>query len=466
MPTAHTSVPTTPVPTGIYNICQIVQITSNLQAECINRTVSPLPGQAAPTPRIISPLFNITQADSNVTSFVFTLPIDPQLYVELGKISRPCEGQELSCEWQDPDTFEFRRSGCAVSTAKVNMGSGVVGTECTCTHLTVFAIVLREDLQLAPLCQAQEVDYVLIALYATLAAGLVVQLARVVKYKVFQASQASVVQHSMLCLVCVLRIVYLVAKPVITSLAGLVLLGLLPSAITLSLFIHLLLTWTSLQLATFELSPFDRFRVPFIVMTLLVFVVVAGIVVLAEVTSEVATVQIGSSVLAALYAVMCVLVLLSGLGMRRSISVVDAARGTDWRVVFRFRLLVATLGLSACLLLVACLWVAAVQSDIVTSSAATLATTASFYVCDWLSLCMLTWLFSFAVTEAKARRREGLRRVTADSSNSKKDFRKDSSSSSKRDNRKDSSSNSSSKRDNRKDSSSSSRKDNTVELDH
>lgn len=41
----------------------------------------------------------------------------------------------------------------------VDMGSGIIGTECTCSHLTVFAIALRNSKQLAPMCHASEVDY-------------------------------------------------------------------------------------------------------------------------------------------------------------------------------------------------------------------------------------------------------------------------------------------------------------------
>jgi len=366
--------------------------------ECINETLTPAYGPGSP---IISPLFNITQPDSNATSFVFILPINPQTYTEVGKISQGCETQELSCEWQDPHTLAFLWSGCSVSRAKVNMGSGIIGTECTCTHLTVFAIALRSDLHLAPLCHAQSVDYTLIALYSVLLAALVVQLARVGKY--MQEKYIPLTQHSMLLLVCVLRIVYLIAKPSIGSLAGLVLLGLLPSAFALSLFIYLLLTWASVQFATFEASPFDRYRIPFIVMTALVFFVVFLLTILVGVNPDMDIVRGGSYVLAILYAVICVMVLVLGLGMRNSISAGDAIREKDWRVVFRCRLLIITVSLSALLFVVACLWVAAVQTDIVTSSAATLATTATFYICDWLSLCVLTWMFSFVVTEARTR---------------------------------------------------------------
>lgn len=112
----------------------------------------------------------------------------------------------------------------------------------------------------------------------------------------------------MLLLTCALRIAYLVAKPVIGSLAGLVLLGLLPSVVALGLFFHLLLSWASVQLAAFDASPFDRFRIPFVVMTGLVLLVVVVITIVVGVNPSVDAVQDGSYVLAALYAAVCLLV--------------------------------------------------------------------------------------------------------------------------------------------------------------
>lgn len=400
---------------------------------------------------LISPLFNITESDSdlnNKTQFVFTLPIDVKTFQEVGKLSEACSSRELSCEWQHPETLEFQQSGCAVSRAMVDMGSGRVGTECTCTHLTVFAIAMRTQMRFAPLCQAQEVDYVLLALYISLAMWLVVQCARILYHKLYKSSIISFIQHSLLLFVCVLRVAYLLAKPVISSLAGLVLLGLLPSAVCLSLFVHLLLVWASLQLTTFQTSPFARFRKPFLLVTVLMFLLVLVLVVLLAALPDSSTphttsddtstpdssddtstssaamqiVQGGSYLFAALTAIVCVLVLLSGLGLRRSLGSASsspsvtvtsssAASAREWSQLLRHRLLLATVGLSICLSIVACLWAAAVQTDILVSSAATLVTTTSFYVFDWLSLCVMAWVFSKAVREAvrrsKARKAKG-----------------------------------------------------------
>jgi len=339
--------------------------------------------------------------------------------MELGKISDQggCDYRELSCEWQDPQSLEFRQSGCAVSQAMVDMGSGVIGTQCTCTHLTVFAIALRNKQQLSPLCHATEVDYVLLALYAVLSVCVLVQLARITYYKLPKVSLA---QHSLLLLASVLRIAFLVAKPVIESLAGLVMLGLLPSVIALILFIYLMLTWASLQLVGINLDPFARFRIPFVVVAVgvLVLAIALVIAVAASDATDAATmrqdvVSSGSYVLAALYAVVCVLVILAGFGLRKSLAqlsshssgISTASSGTpnNWREMFRWRVLVATVGLSSCLFASACLWVAAVQTDIIVSDAATLGTTTAFYVCDWLGLCLLTWLLSHAIATAAKR---------------------------------------------------------------
>jgi len=123
----------------------------------------------------------------------------------------------------------------------------------------------------------------------------------------------------------VLRIAFLVAKPVIESLAGLVMLGLLPSVIALNLFIYLMLTWASLQLGTINVDPFARFRIPFVVVAVgvLVLAIALVIAVAASDATDAATVRqdvvsSGSYVLAALYAAVCVLVILAGFGLRKS----------------------------------------------------------------------------------------------------------------------------------------------------
>lgn len=380
-------------------ICKLAIVDSGLNVQCVPPT---------PTPTgilVLSPLLNITRNDTNETTFVFTLPIDPQAYNQIGTLTQACYGQQISCEWQDPNSLAFQRSGCAVSKQNVDMGSGIVGTECTCTHLTVFAIIMRSELQLAPLCQAKDVDYVLIGLYGFLVLPITYQLARLARLRI---TGVSVVQHSLLLLACVLRVLYLIAKPIIDSLAILVLVGLLPSSISLSLFIHVLLTWASLQLFAFQASPFDKFRKPFIIVTSCVYLLTLVIVIALGASEGNASVQteaviIGSYILAAMYALVCVLVLAAGLGMARTLKDDSPGAKLTWRGLFRVRVLLTTIGIGVSLFINACLWVAAIQTDIIDSVAFTLATTASFYVFDWLSLCLIAWLFSAAVASAVRR---------------------------------------------------------------
>jgi len=395
-------------------------------------------------------LFNITDNDANTnSSYVFTLPIDPKLFLELGKVSQVCVGQALSCEWQDPNTLEFLQSGCSVSKEMVDMGSGVVGTECTCSHLTVFALVLRSNMQLMPLCQAKEVDYVLIVLYGLLIVCLVIQPAR----GQYELSLSAVVQHLLIMLSCVLRIIYLVLKPVVASLPLLVLLGLLPSVVALSLFTYLLLTWARVQFSSAAKysstrninsggdsggnsnsrvnysssgishggqghgsysASFRCFRAMFTLLVLLVMLVTIAIIIALGVSTaqsssspSISSTEVlvdGSYVLAGLYAAVCVLVLVLGTGLRKTLSA-GVFAGHNWVGALRQRVLLAMVALSVCLFVAACLWVAAVQTDIVTSSALTLATSASFYAFDWLSLCLMTWLFVKAAEDSRRRPR-------------------------------------------------------------
>lgn len=336
---------------------------------------------------------------------MFTLPIDPQAYTALGTVAQACYGQQLSCQWQDPNTMEFQQSGCAVSQEHVDMGSGIVGTQCTCTHLTVFAIVMRTEMQLAPLCQARDIDYVLLALYGALFAWVAIQF---LKLWCAFLTKMYYIQLTLMLLVCGIRIVYLVTKPVISSLAGLVLLGLLPSAISLTLFVHMLLTWVSLQLLAVSASlSLRKFQLPLIAASVGVCVLTLLIVISVAATEgnhdrQEQVVVVGSYLLAALYMVVCSLVLLAGCRVRRTLGFLA---DPNWRVV-RCRVLTATLVLSPCLLVVACLWVAAVQADIIQSSAGTLAITACFYVCDWASLCVLAWALTKAVADAVKKEEE------------------------------------------------------------
>lgn len=400
-------------------LCSLAQVSAQLTVECnASGPIVSGPGVSpTPTRTVISPLFHITQEDGNATSFVFTLPIYPQAYVALGRVSQACSEDKLSCEWQDPNTLEFQRSGCAVSQENVDMGSGVRGTQCTCTHLTVFAIVLRSEMQLAPFCQAQEIDYVLLALYAALAALIIVQMIRLWCYFL---SRVYAAQHCLLLLACGLRMTYLIIKPIVHSLAGLVTLGLVPSAISLCLFINLLVTWASVRMFArnaSDPSAFTKCQVPFLAATACVCAVVLVIAILVAVAvgdsdTQVRVVTYGSYVLAALYAVVCVCVLVAGACVRRAfapekepVPSTGSIPPADWKVL-RSRVLVAMMGLSACLFAVACLWVAAVQMDIIVSSAATLATSAGFYVCDWLSLCVMMWVLSKAVRDVLRKQQE------------------------------------------------------------
>ena len=175
-----------------------------VQVECLAPVPLSPPSPSSSSSVIVSPLFNITQEDGNTSSFVFTLPIDPQAYVELGKISQQaCGSLELSCEWQDPNSMKFRQSGCAVTKSNVEMGSGIIGTECTCSHLTVFAIALRNSKHLAPMCHASEVDYVLLGLYSACS----MSVGSAWKTRVLQAPQAiKGVPYSALCIVAGMRL--------------------------------------------------------------------------------------------------------------------------------------------------------------------------------------------------------------------------------------------------------------------
>lgn len=407
------------------DFCALTQADPGLQVDCVASTPKPTPAPGSPTPvfTIISPILNITRNDTNATTFVFTLPIFPQALAQLGRVvPQPCSGQQMTCEWQDPHTAEFLQSGCVVSATNVDLGSGIMGTQCTCEHLTVFAIVLRDEMQLAPLCQAEQVDYVLIALYGVLGVFLSIQIARLFFHRVIRISLA---QHSLLLLACLLRVAFLIAKPVIDSLPGLVMLGLLPSAISLSLFIYLLLTWASLQLFAMKVSPFAKLRVPFVLVTICVFLLIVAIVVAVAVTdgdgqTHIDIVTDGSYVLAALYFVVCLLVLISGLGLTRILSPGASRDSNDWRSAFRCRAFSATIGLSLALFVGACLWVAAVQAEILGSSVGTLATITAFYVCDWLSLVVITWLFAMGVSGAvrKAKGSSASNKTTADASRS------------------------------------------------
>lgn len=105
----------------------------------------------------------------------------------------------MRCEWQDPVTLRFLTSGCELTQEDVQLGGGVVGAQCTCDHLTVFALVLRTEQHQQPLCVAVTADYVMLVLYTMLSMLLIVQLTRLALAK---SLQRSFLQHSILLLAC------------------------------------------------------------------------------------------------------------------------------------------------------------------------------------------------------------------------------------------------------------------------
>lgn len=113
--------------------------------------------------------------------------------------------------------------------------------------------------------------------------------------------------HNVL-LATILRIVYLVAKPIIVSLAGLVFLGLLPSALTLSSFLHVLLAWASLQLFALTASPFAKLRIPFVIIVRLLFLIIFAIAVAVSANENREEIDIVIAGSYALYALACLLI--------------------------------------------------------------------------------------------------------------------------------------------------------------
>ena len=49
--------------------------------------------------------------------------------------------KSLSCEWYDAKTETWQRAGCEIQDRNIDLGNGVSGVSCRCTHLTAFAII-------------------------------------------------------------------------------------------------------------------------------------------------------------------------------------------------------------------------------------------------------------------------------------------------------------------------------------
>lgn len=77
----------------------------------------------------------------------------------------------------------------AVSAQDVPLdNSSLSGVQCTCNHLTVFALLLRANLQQEALCQAEVQDYFLIALYALIMSVALIQVYRLTSVKSYEIS--------------------------------------------------------------------------------------------------------------------------------------------------------------------------------------------------------------------------------------------------------------------------------------
>lgn len=94
--------------------------------------------------------------------------------------------------------------------------------------------------------------------------------------------------------------------------AGLVFIGLVPSALSMTLFIHILVAWASIQIFSMNISLFAKLRLPFVIIIALLLVETLVIVLAIALTDDHETQQAivvkSSYALAALYASVCAMV--------------------------------------------------------------------------------------------------------------------------------------------------------------
>lgn len=413
----------TPLPVNLCELFNLLDPRVTLQ-NCSNgvAVLSPTPPLAPPLlpPRtilkdlivVLSPIVDIepllldNSTNSSLTGDItFTLPFNQQLRaVTEYQITQQsgCLSPILRCEWQDPKTKLWSDSGCKLVADYVDVGgTGVRGATCNCSHLTVFSLIMRAKLQNVPMCQAETADYVLIGLYALVFVVSLVQFVRLlVVSRTFKGSKTGInllFQHLPVILAALLRTLFLVIKGQFgdspQELAGVVALGLLPSAIMIVLFLYLICTWATIKMFSMLQNPFEKLRIPFIIIIILIVGLVCAVsasIASIDPSESSSVALVGSYIMAGLSALVCLLICVFGISLVQLLKKSKNSSGHSRAN----RLLYLIVSLSVCLFLQAAVFVAAVESGVLLSSVATFSVSAAFAFFDLLSMIIMLVLLA------------------------------------------------------------------------
>jgi hypothetical protein len=137
------------------------------------------------------------------------LPNDGEIATQSQLVSK-----KIECSYVDPDTGVFTSKGCEQVGDVVINDDGFAFVKCACTHLTEFAILLREsdsaDESSCNLAPSSVFGSIVFLIFAVLFSCLLTLGARqtYLVYYAFQLKQKTMlVQHVLMCLVCIFRIV-------------------------------------------------------------------------------------------------------------------------------------------------------------------------------------------------------------------------------------------------------------------
>jgi hypothetical protein len=312
------------------------------------------------------------------------------------------------CSWFDHTTNQWSTSGCTtVSVTSSTDGSGSSTVQCSCNHLTEFAVLARESMCGITYADEEKVYSAFTILYLIIMIASLVQLSRVIIYTGKKCKlDLLAAEHVCVFIIALFRAVVLFIRSDLSwsgvkltdmSLVAIGLLTAIPYLFQFIAYTFLVATWASVYHFAMEKrgsSPFDKLRTPFIIVNTIIGIIVFGLFGAiggtndADVANKLS--MTGTIIMAILTLVMVIVYLVYGRALINTLTKTGGKAAAESPVVRR--LYFATAAFCTCFAIESILWIiSAIILDNVYQDAAGLL--GAYYGVNWCSLVIIIALF-------------------------------------------------------------------------